>query len=153
MDINIKQLTHNSILDISMETGLGAPEVETTDKPFTPDTMISIGIIGDWHGFIFLQTKEAYLTDLMKIMMEHLGYEMAGDDPNFYKEAFGEFANQVAGRLMMNFSEEGINGDITPPTVLQGNNLSMDVNGYPVNTVLEFSFPTGKITAMVGLKK
>lgn len=153
MDINIKQLMTDSFLKISQETGIGTPETKELDSPFQPNTMISIGIIGDFHGFMFIQTTKENLAVLMKLMMEHLGYEMTDNDPNLLNEAFSEFANQLAGRLMMSFSEAGINGDITPPTVLQGENISMDLGGYPVKTVLEFSYTSGKIITMVGLKK
>lgn len=115
MEPNIEQLLSSSFSEIARETGLGEPTVTAADRTFSPDTVVNIGITGDWHGFFFLQAKAGDLNSLMKTMVEHLGYASGIEDPTLFTEAFQELANQTSGRLMMHFANAGINGNITPP--------------------------------------
>jgi CheY-specific phosphatase CheX len=153
MKEKIEHLLRSSVLEIAQETGLGIPEISLPSPSFSPDTVVNIGIIGDWHGFLFLQAERPPLTRLMKLMLDHLGYSDGDDDPHLYLEAYQELANQTSGRLMMHFAKAGISGDITPPTVLNGSNISMNLSGYAVEVKLCFSFEAGDLIVIVGLKK
>ena len=153
MKEKIEHLLRSSVLEIAGETGLGTPEVTLPSPSFSPDTVVNIGIIGDWHGFLFLQAERAPLTRLMKLMLDHLGYADADDDPHLYLEAYQELANQTSGRLMMHFANSGISGDITPPTVLNGSNITMNLSGYTIEVKLCFSFDAGDLIIVIGLKK
>ncbi|MDX8362925.1 MULTISPECIES: chemotaxis protein CheX [Bacillaceae] len=93
----------------------------TIDKPalFTQPLLQSsmgvlIGITGDIRGRLIIEGNPTVFGGVGEIMF---GMPLEGE----MLESFtGEFGNMIAGNLSTQLSQQGINIDITPPTVLVG---------------------------------
>ncbi|WAA13264.1 chemotaxis protein CheX [Fervidibacillus halotolerans] len=75
---------------------------------------VLIGLTGDVLGRVIIVGDEELFMDMSEKMY---GMKLAGD----MLESFsGELGNIIVGNLITNMSKNGLNIDITPPTVLVG---------------------------------
>ena len=76
--------------------------------------------------------------------------EINHKDPMF-KETFAELLNQLGGRTTIKLSENGFDTDITPPTILKGDNIYINTNSYGSTAIIKISGKFGDIGLFVGL--
>lgn len=107
--------TINSLKTIlPMNITVQAPSI--SQEPYIQEHMgVLIGIVGDLKGRIIIDgTAEAF----GGIGSSMFGMPLEGE----MLESFtGELGNMIAGNLCTNVGQEGLNLDITPPTVMVGN--------------------------------
>ncbi|MBI9102792.1 MAG: chemotaxis protein CheX [Spirochaetales bacterium] len=154
MNSFIETILKKSIIEISAETGLGKTEVITATEAFSPEILVSIGITGMFQGYFMIQGTETNVFGLMKKMIIASGLTLEiADKKEIFTEAFKEFANQMSGRLIMKLSEDDINCNITPPTIISGDNINMELSGLPIYINLKAVFPDEEIHIEIGIKK
>lgn len=98
---------------IPLEITMGAPAMTT--EPYEQQEMgVLIGIVGDLKGRIILDSTPASFSNIGNMMF---GMPLEGE----MLESFtGEFGNMMAGNLCTQVGQEGLELDITPPTVMVG---------------------------------
>ena len=98
---------------IPLEVKMGAPAM--TNEPYEQHEMgVLIGIVGDLKGRIILDSMPATFSNIGNTMF---GMPLEGE----MLESFtGEFGNMIAGNLCTHVGQNGLELDITPPTVMVG---------------------------------
>ncbi|MEE1130635.1 MAG: chemotaxis protein CheX [Caryophanon sp.] len=98
---------------IPLEVTMGAPTMTT--EPYEQQEMgVLIGIVGDLKGRIILDSTPASFSNIGNMMF---GMPLEGE----MLESFtGEFGNMMAGNLCTQVGQNGLELDITPPTVMVG---------------------------------
>jgi len=101
-----------SILPVPIQ--VAAPTI--TQEPYEQQEMgVLIGIIGDLKGRIIIDGSPAIFGNIGSSMF---GMPLEGE----MLESFtGEFGNMIAGNLCTHVGANGLELDITPPTVMVGN--------------------------------
>lgn len=154
MDISFQTLLRESWLGISVETGLGECEFVPINHSSPNSILVSIGITGEYEGYFTFQGTTELIFPLMKQMIAYFGLSYSSEEEeDSCLEAFKEITNQVSGRLIMNLHNLEVNCDITPPTMIRGNSLNLDLHQFPFYEEIGLSFPSGKIESTLGIKK
>ncbi len=126
-----------------------------TEEPTTADTAVIykditgiIGLTGDYKGVvnIYLPDKTAFL-----IISSMLGVDIAEID-NDAKDAVGEISNIIVGGAKNVLYENGINCNISTPTVIVGKNYTV-FSGNLEKTVIPFLTSADKFFVEFYLKK
>lgn len=99
---------------LPMQIDVGAPSMST--EPFVQQEMgVLIGIVGDIKGRIIIDGSPHEFGSIGASMF---GMPLEGE----MLESFtGELGNMIAGNLCTIVAQEGLELDITPPTVMIGN--------------------------------
>lgn len=93
------------------------------DSTFHGDNVIIIiGIAGDIRGQVIFNLSQKSACNVVSKMM--CGMPVSSLD-DMAKSAIGELANMISGNAAMLFSEQKINLDITPPTIMIGDNIEI----------------------------
>jgi chemotaxis protein CheX len=86
----------------------------------------SIGLTGGISGFLLIRSDISSSMAFIGKMLSNMGMESEESDfGQFHKEAFGEILNQISGRAAMLLESAGVDCNITPPTILKGQNISI----------------------------
>ena len=154
MSIEFNKILPESWTAISGETGLDPGSLQAGKGASDASILVSIGITGEYRGYLTMEGDQDRIFPLMELMMAHFGMNASPEnrDENCV-EAFKELANQVSGRLVMNLHELNIDCDITPPTIIRGSSVLLDLNGFPNFEQLLFSRSEGEIHINLGVKK
>ena len=117
------------------------------------ELICSLGLTGDLQGYLILRSDIRSAANLVARMASHLGMEM--EEKNFgqlHKAAIGELTNQISGRATMKLSENGIDCNITPPTIITGTNVYTEIFNLlcSLNKKIEGEF--GSLNLFVGIK-
>ncbi|MCT4563008.1 MAG: chemotaxis protein CheX [Maledivibacter sp.] len=120
----LTQMTH-------MNFQVGKPTLKSS--PFDAnDIIILIGITGDIKGQAILSLDEAMALNVVSKMMGGMEITMLDD---ISKSALSELGNMILGNSATLLFNSGIKVDITPPTLMIGNNLSVSSNQMEVISV------------------
>ena len=139
--------------EVFRENGLNSIETDSAGVSFDNTNLTAtIGLAGEVQGHLILyaglQTAEKLVTELFTNMgMEQ---EITDGDPMF-KETFGELLNQLGGRTTIKLSENGFDTDITPPTILKGDNIYINTATYGSTAIIKISGNFGDVGLFVGL--
>ena len=129
--------------------GYGEPPVKSVSQGI----IANIGLTGDHPGFLIFKSDIESASGFVSKMLENLEMEHNENEfGDFHKEAIGEIVNQVSGRAAMKLSEIDINCNITPPTILTGDNLFFDLRQFTVFTTKSLTAEFGVINITVGIK-
>lgn len=110
---------------VNVEFKTGAPYLK--QSPLAPDNvMILVGITGEIRGQVTLSMKKQVAMDIASSMM--MGMPVSELD-EMSKSALSELGNMIMGNTATLLFNNGINIDITPPTLMMGDNLSISVTG------------------------
>lgn len=118
------------------------------------ELIANIGITGDISGFLLIRSDLQSSMNFIDKMLSNMGMEAEETEfGQFHKEAFGEILNQISGRSVMLLESEGVNCDITPPSILRGTNISMET--YETANILhkKISSSFGSFDLLVGAKE
>ncbi|MBN1646843.1 MAG: chemotaxis protein CheX [Spirochaetales bacterium] len=142
-------------LEVFRELGFSEAQYagEERQETFPEGIIANVGLTGDYHGFLVFKSDIVSAGGFVNKMLSNLGMNTTETGfGEFKKEAIGEIVNQVSGRAVMKLSECDIDCNITPPTILTGNNLFFDMRQFSVfsSQILHGEFGTINIT--VGLK-
>jgi chemotaxis protein CheX len=153
-----KYISHffEAALEVFRELGFKEAQYASGDmaKGEEPEGIIAnVGLTGDYQGFLVFKSDIVSAEGFVNKMLSNLG--MDNNDQGFgqfKKEAIGEIVNQVSGRAVMKLFEQEVDCNITPPTILTGQNMFFDMRQFTIFTtqILEGEF--GRINITVGIK-
>lgn len=109
-------------------SSIGKPYIK--NAPYKNDNvMVLIGLTGKIYGNVVVSFSydTAY-----KIVSAMMGGMQIQELDEMSKSAIAELCNMILGNTAMIFSQKNINIDITPPTVLTGENMQLS----PTKTVV-----------------
>lgn len=119
-------------------------------SPYPADaTIVVIGITGDLHGQAMVSLDESTVCHIASVMMGGAPVEMNEGT----KSAVSELSNMIVGNAATLLSQQDIMIDITPPSVLTGDNIFVSTNSLSVSVqffvgdgkMLEFSLSAKEI--------
>ncbi|RLD33124.1 MAG: chemotaxis protein CheX [Bacteroidetes bacterium] len=155
MNLNNLDLFIKAAEEIFIEIGFSNLKINKSNNNNPKfDIIANIGITGEISGFLLIRSDMKSCMAFVNKMLENMGMENDESEfGQFHKEAFGEILNQISGRAVMLLEAEGIDSDITPPTILKGSNISMGTytEAEMVHRTIEGSF--GNFDLLVGAKK
>lgn len=113
------------LADIGLETA----EVLTDDGQVQDAAALAtVGILGGLRGTLLVSLDDPSADAVVAAMCTDLGVDPAVHiDAAMRREALSAIANQVCGRTVTNLSKQGVDCDITPPTVLSGFHLTSTI--------------------------
>lgn len=132
----------------AIELDVGAPYLKKS--PFSTDNLIIvIGITGEIRGQVVISMPEEVAKNLASKMMMGMPVDELNE---MAKSALSELGNMIMGNAATVLFNDGVNVDITPPSLFMGQNLSMTSGemktiGIPLNNEL------GLITLDISIKE
>ncbi len=118
------------------------------------ELIASIGITGDFKGFIILKSSMQSVQNFVTQLLANLKMPAEEIDfGQFHKEAFGEVLNQLSGRSTMLLEGRGIHCEITPPTFITGKNVFTNTAQFKHSLSRYLSGDFGIFTLYVGVKE
>ncbi len=154
MNITSLELFIDAAKAIFVEIGFPNLDISIASGNNGYDIIASIGITGEFSGFLIIRSDRKSSMNFINKMLSNIGMEAEETDfGQFHKEAFGEILNQISGRATMLLESNGINSDITPPTILMGNNISISTYdaAETLNKNIDGTF--GCFNILVGIKQ
>ena len=155
MNFNNLDLFIKAAEEIFREIGfseLNVSDINSSEEKY--ELIANIGITGDISGFLLIRSDLESSMNFINRMLLNMG--MDAEKPTFgkfHKEAFGEILNQISGRTAMLLENIGVNCNITPPTILMGNNISM--GSYVASELVhkKISGKFGSFDLLIGAKE
>lgn len=136
------------------EAGFEITTTDTIKTSISTEVVANIGITGDLKGFLNLKSDISSASNFIKKMLANFGMHPEEEKGfgQFHKEAMGELLNQISGRSMMLLEKKGYCCDITPPTLIIGENIFSEPadTRYILHKSLTGSY--GLFTLYVGIK-
>ncbi len=139
--------------EVFKENGLNSINTNSSSVLFDKTNITAtIGVAGQVQGHLILYSRLDTAISLVEELFRNMGMEqqITHDNPMF-KETFAELLNQLGGRTTIKLSECGIDADITPPTILKGDNIYINTNTYKSTAIIKISGNFGDIGLFVGL--
>lgn len=94
--------------------------------PFSAkNVVILIGLIGSLKGQVFFTANIELVRRITAFMVEGIDTDDADD---LSKSALSEISNMIVGHTTNTLCSKGINVDLTPPTILTGENLKFSTD-------------------------
>jgi len=101
-------------------------KIYVKETPYKSDNvLVMIGLTGKISGSVVINFSKNVACKIASAMM--MGTPVPELD-EIAKSAIGELCNMIMGNTATLFSQQGINIDITPPTILIGNNIELTVH-------------------------
>lgn len=107
-----------------IETTMGKPYLKQAEYEGNILTII-IGITGELRGQVLITMKSETACDIASHMMMGMPVPSLND---MAKSAVSELANMILGNAATIFSTKNITLDITPPSLVLGDNMTMSVS-------------------------
>lgn len=155
MKMNYDALFKQAVHDIFNEIGISGINISSASKSSqTYDMVATIGYTGDISGYMMIQAGKGPANSLVQTMSALMGITIEEHEyKNFHKTTLGEIANQIAGRSTMLLSDNKINCDITPPSLIIGSKIHTDILNLEYHDYFKISGSFGTITCFIGIKK
>jgi len=155
MNITNLELFIDAAKAVFIEIGFSDLDINTdTDTGKKYDIIASIGITGEFSGFLLIKSDLQSSMNFINKMLANIGMESEESDfGQFHKEAFGEILNQISGRATMLLESNGINSDITPPTILIGSDISISTYDAAETLHKNIKGTFGCFNLLVGIKE
>lgn len=100
-------------------------KIYVKDAPYRSESiLVIIGITGGFHGSVVMSFSKATCCKIASAMM---GCPLITELDEIAKSAIGELCNMILGYTSTLFSREKIIVDITPPTILSGDNIELSI--------------------------
>ncbi|MBI9106921.1 MAG: chemotaxis protein CheX [Spirochaetales bacterium] len=153
-------MSNNSLILISkaceeifIENGLSDIEIDSTGVLFdVTNITATIGLAGDVRGHLMLYSALDTAEALVEELFRNMGIEeKISHKDQMFKETFAELLNQLGGRSTIKLSENGFDADITPPTILKGDNIYINTSFYSSTAIVKISGNFGNIGLFIGL--
>lgn len=123
-----------------IQTTIGKPYLRTISDLEGQHVMVLIGITGVLKGQVILLFKAGIACEIASRMMMGMPVPELNE---LAKSAISELCNMILGNAATLFSNKAIPMDITPPSVLVGDNLSISVSDTKIICV-PLTFDTDK---------
>lgn len=122
-----------------MKVSLGGTSVRNGNA-YEKNVIIVIGLTGQVRGNVSVSMDEAYAKGIASKMM---GGMPVADFDDLAQSAVRELVNMTMGRVATLFEKEGKILDITPPTLMMGENLKLS-NQISPTLVISLDEPNQK---------
>ena len=100
-------------------------KIYVKDVPYRSEgLLVLIGITGGFHGSVVMSFSTEICCKIASAMM---GCSLITELDEMAKSAIGELCNMILGYTATLFSREKIVVDITPPTILTGDNIQLSM--------------------------
>lgn len=100
-------------------------KIYVKDAPYRSESiLVLIGITGGFHGSVVMSFSRLICCKIASTMM---GCSLITELDEIAKSAIGELCNMILGRTATLFSRGNIVVDITPPTILTGDNIELSI--------------------------
>ena len=100
-------------------------KIYVKDVPYRSEgLLVLIGITGGFHGSVVMSFSKEICCKIASAMM---GCSLITELDEMAKSAIGELCNMILGYTATLFSREKIVVDITPPTILTGDNIQLSM--------------------------
>lgn len=100
---------------------VGNPTIK--NSPFSGKEVLTVvGITGDIRGQMYLGVSMASALSIVSAMMGGIHLSLLD---SLGQSAISELSNMICGNAMTLFSKEGISLDITPPSLILGNQIKV----------------------------
>ena len=133
-----------------IETTMGKPYLKQAEYEGSVLTII-IGITGELKGQVLFTMSKATACDIASHMMMGMPVPELND---MAKSAVSELANMILGNAATIFSTNNITLDITPPSVVLGENMVMTVsNSKTICVPLNFAESDVSVEINIALKE
>lgn len=130
-------------------TGIDKQSVELKDEMIiTQDVTAFIGIVGDFSGNISYCYSQETAKNLASAMMMGMPVEVLDD---MSSSALAELSNQITGTAATIFSNQKVQLDITPPSLVVGEEM-MFILTFLKTICLSFTTSVGLIEVNVALE-
>jgi chemotaxis protein CheX len=124
-----------------------APVVKSAKSPTGSEVSVMVGFTGDVKGQILLGMSKRMAQDMAGTL---LGSPIESFD-ELVKSAMAEIGNMTAGSCATELHNQGLESNITVPTVIAGDHVQVSwPNLYILETTVKLRF--GQITLAIGLK-
>jgi len=121
--INVSVNLMNMICNVKANRG----QIFIRDSTFlSGGVAIIIGIAGEFKGQVFFSMDESTACKIASIMM--FGMEVTKLE-DIAISAIAELGNMIMGNVSTEFSNNGVEINITPPSILSGNDISVSSIG------------------------
>lgn len=121
--INVSVSLIKMICNVDVNRG----QVFIKSSPFTAGSVvIIIGVAGEFKGQVFFSMDETTACKIASAMM--FGMEVNALE-EMAKSAIAELGNMIMGNVSTEFYNNGIKIDITPPTIMVGNDMAVSTKG------------------------
>jgi chemotaxis protein CheX len=136
----IEALTRKAVPEVfqAMVTMELSSEPTPPSLPLDPDGQIigSVGFTGEATGIIYLYAGLGFAKVITSRM---IGIEVAEVDPgDMVNDAIGELSNMVVGYVKSRLCDTGLHCTLTIPSVVRGQQLSVEGSSHVARTVLGF---------------
>ncbi len=155
MSDNLLDIFTESVRAIFEETGIKIDSIRNIPVPTGGEDQVvtSIGITGEIKGNFILLTNKQHAKNISDTMLSNMSISAPPEEfSSLHEAAIGEIANQISGRAITILSEKKINSDITPPTMLMGDNIKFLSTEFEDFRAREFSGSFGTLYIIVGTK-
>lgn len=132
--------------EVLLECGFKDIEVTAAEAATDPiQFSVSIGITGQLRGFFTVQsTRNTALNvahEFGRMMEIDMGSTPTMDE--MHRAALSELANQISGRATIHLAEAGVDADITPPTLMSGEALRVQLPDQIEGAAFDVRLPHG----------
>lgn len=110
----------------------------------------SVGFIGKTSGVIYLYFDIEFAAIITSRMLGIPAAEFSGDE--MVNDAMGELTNMVVGYVKSNLQDDGLALSLTIPTIVRGQQLSVEGSSDVAKTMLGFRSGDHRMIAEVFLK-
>lgn len=118
----------NSLKDFLVDAGFSSTITPIPQIEERTNVMATIGITGEKVGFFTISMNLDNAVKVSKFFAKLMEIPIDSDDfSSPHIEALSELSNQMAGRVVMFMEENKINCSITPPTVMSGGDISINI--------------------------
>ncbi|MFA0815171.1 MAG: chemotaxis protein CheX [Anaerofustis sp.] len=111
--------------------------VKTSGNTRGNDLLVVIGLVGDISGNFYMSMDSQTSNDIAKALMGGMEIEEGLND--LVTSAISELGNMISGNACIGISSMNLEVDITPPTVIIGDQISFSTQGniYSIPIELE----------------
>ncbi|WCK57241.1 chemotaxis protein CheX (plasmid) [Aneurinibacillus sp. Ricciae_BoGa-3] len=96
------------------------------------DVVVMVGITGDIRGSVAINLDEEFAKQIASNMMGGMPVTAFDEIP---KSAVSELSNMIMGSVCTAFASQGVSVDITPPSLLTGQNIQLTFSKLPLLSI------------------
>lgn len=151
MDVVIINPFIASVMDVMPQLGFEniilKEQIEKSKKIFASGIVLTLGIVGDKKGNVAYAIDTEGAKQIASTMMMGMPVDELDD---MAKSAISELSNMLTANATINFSNDGITVDISPPTMLTGEEIELSMSKEQIMCV-EFDIDGIKLEINVAL--
>ena len=155
MNNSLFQCFTSALEEVFHETGIDLKEIRETSlsKAQNIQILTSIGITGSIKGTFIMLTDLKSATNIANTMMKSMNLPGESDIFDAIKEAaIAEITNQISGHALTNLFNKNIQCDMTPPTILSGENIKLMTSNLTNLAIKIAKGSFGRLYILVGIK-